>query len=86
MYNYRTLEVIVDDIDDHPPKFNRQRVSKQGFVLYLFTFKNKTVLYFNRSFGTTLFTLIFFLKNSVPLTMEVLEEVTIGNKIGMVSI
>ena len=41
----RTLQVIVNDIDDHPPMFNRQR-------------------------------------NSVPLTMEVLEEMEIGNQIG----
>lgn len=44
----RTLQVIVNDIDDHPPMFNRQR-------------------------------------NSVPLTMEVLEEMEIGNQIGTVS-
>ena len=44
----RTLQVVVNDIDDHPPKFNRQR-------------------------------------NSVPLTMEVLEETKIGIKVGTVA-
>ena len=44
----RLLNVIVKDIDDHPPKFNRQ-------------------------------------KNSVPLSMEVEEELPIGSKIGEVN-
>ena len=43
----RLLNVVVKDIDDHPPKFNRQ-------------------------------------KNSVPLSMEVEEELPIGSKIGEV--
>ena len=43
----RTLEVQVQDIDDHPPQFNRQR-------------------------------------NSVPLRMEVLEEIDIGRTVGTV--
>merc|ERR1719512_187401 len=43
----RTLEVVVKDIDDHPPQFNRQR-------------------------------------NSVPITIEVEEEMAPGTKIGEV--
>lgn len=44
----RTLQVVVKDIDDHPPLFNRQR-------------------------------------NSVPLTMEVTEEIPVGIRIGEVA-
>ena len=66
------LTVVVTDEDDHEPVFNRQRVSNELAVVHFICYDLIVSFFFH------------YKKNSVPMEIEVMEELPIGSVIGKI--